>query len=146
MGLHKIFRLVALILSLIGIGFYALIFFKGDSVITQTGEGVSGFIIVAYTVLVIALILTILYTVIQLFTNKASLKKSLVSVGLFLLVVIISYIISNSDADIVVIDGVQIISETGSRWVGTGLRTFYFLAIIAIGLMIYSGVKKLIKN
>lgn len=146
MGLHKLFRLVALVLSLIGIGFYAFIFFKGDGVITHTGEGVAGFIFVAYAVLIIALILTLIYTLIQLFSNKDSLKKSLISVSLFLLVVIISYFISNSDAKIVVVDGVQIISESGSRWVGTGLRTFYFLVIIAIGLMVVSGIKKLIKN
>ena len=146
MGLHKLFRLVALVLSLIGIGFYAFIFFKGDSVITNTGEGVAGFIYVAYTVLIISLILTLLYTFIQLFSNKDSLKKSLISVGLFLLIVVVSYFISNSDAEIVMVDGAQVLSESGSRWVGVGLRTFYFLVVIAIGLMVFSGIKKLVKN
>jgi hypothetical protein len=35
-----------------------------------------------------------------------------------------------------------ILSESGSKWVGTGLYSFYILAIIAIGTMIFSGFKK----
>ena len=35
------------------------------------------------------------------------------------------------------------ISESGSKWVSTGLNTFYILAIGAIGAMVLSGLKKL---
>jgi hypothetical protein len=80
----------------------------------------------------------------QLFTHKDTLKKTLISLGVFILVIAISYALSEGTA--VTKDGVQIVSESGSKWVGTGLRTFYILAAIAIGSMIYSGVQKLIKN
>ena len=39
----------------------------------------------------------------------------------------------------------EILSASGSRWVGTGIRMFYFLAVIAIGSMLFAGAKKLIK-
>ena len=39
----------------------------------------------------------------------------------------------------------EVLSATGSRLVGTGIRMFYFLAIIAIGSMLFASVKKLIK-
>ena len=39
----------------------------------------------------------------------------------------------------------ELLSASGSRWVGTGLRTFYILAIVAVGVMLYSGVKRFLK-
>jgi hypothetical protein len=39
----------------------------------------------------------------------------------------------------------EVLSAAGSRWVGTGLRTFYILAVGAIGAMIFSGVKRFFK-
>jgi hypothetical protein len=39
----------------------------------------------------------------------------------------------------------EMLSASGSKWVGTGLYTFYFLAIIAIGTMIVTGAKKIFK-
>jgi hypothetical protein len=35
------------------------------------------------------------------------------------------------------------LSESGSKWVGTGLYTFYILAVVAILLMVFSGFKKI---
>jgi hypothetical protein len=39
----------------------------------------------------------------------------------------------------------EMLSASGSRWVGTGLRTFYILAVVAIGTMVFSGVKRFFK-
>ena len=40
----------------------------------------------------------------------------------------------------------EMLSASGSRWVGTGLRMFYILAALAILSMILSGAKKIIKR
>jgi hypothetical protein len=40
----------------------------------------------------------------------------------------------------------EVLSASVSRWVGTGIRTFYILSIIAIGLMLFSGVTKILKK
>ena len=52
-----------------------------------------------------------------------------------------------------IIDGVEtplkdgeVLSASGSRWVGTGIRTFYILAVGAISLMLFSGVSKILKK
>jgi hypothetical protein len=39
-----------------------------------------------------------------------------------------------------------ILSANGSRWVETGIRTFYFLTVIAVCSMGFGSVKKLIKK
>ena len=62
------------------------------------------------------------------------------SVGAFLLVVIIAYVMAEG-VETEMRDG-EILSASGSKWVGTGLNTFYILAVVAIGSMIYSGIKK----
>ena len=36
-------------------------------------------------------------------------------------------------------------TESGSKWVGTGLRVFYILIIAALGAMLAAGVKKALK-
>ena len=37
----------------------------------------------------------------------------------------------------------EVLSASGSKWVGTGIRTFYILAFLAIGLMLVSGARKI---
>lgn len=137
MALHKILRIVVLILSLAGIALLA-------TILTGNEGTISLYMYVAYIVLGVAIVFTLLFSLTQLFTHKESLKKTLLSVGLFIIIIAISYVLSEGSE--VTKDGVQIVSESGSKWVGTGLRTFYILAAIAVGAMIFSGVQKLIKN
>ena len=75
--------------------------------------------------------------------NGAKLKKALISVAAFALVVMISFLFSEG-VETPLKDG-EIFSASGSRWVGTGLRTFYILAVVAIGAMVFSGVKRFFK-
>ena len=137
MALHKILRIVVLILSLLGIGLLT-------TILTGSENYISLYMNIAYVILALAILFTLLFSFIQLFTHKDALKKTMISVVLFALVIVISYFLSEGVE--ITKDGVQVVSESGSKWVGTGLRTFYFLAIIAIGLMIFSGIQKLIKN
>lgn len=137
MALHKIIRIVVLILALIGIVLLA-------TILTGNQGMISLYMNVAYVVLAIAILFTLLFSFAQLFTNKDTLKKTLISVGLFVVVIVISYVLSEGEA--VYKAGQLVVSESGSKWVGTGLRTFYILTFIAIGLMVFSGVKKLVKN
>tara|TARA_R110000850_G_scaffold277058_1_gene421927 strand:+ start:173223 stop:173636 length:414 start_codon:yes stop_codon:yes gene_type:complete len=137
MALHKILRIVVLILALAGIALLA-------TILTGNEGTISLYMSVAYIVLGVAILFTLLFSLTQLFTHKETLKKTLISLGVFILIIAISYALSEGSA--VSKDGVEIVSESGSKWVGTGLRTFYILAAIAIGSMIYSGVQKLIKN
>lgn len=137
MALHKILKIVVLILSLVGIVLLA-------TILTGNEGTISLYMSVAYVVLGVAILITLLFSLTQLFTHKEALKKTLISLGVFVLIIAISYVLSEGAA--VSKDGVEIVSESGSKWVGTGLRTFYILAAIAIGSMIYSGIQKLIKN
>ena len=71
-------------------------------------------------------------------------QHSFTSAGLFLGVVVSACVLS-SGVETPMRDG-KVLSALGSRLVGTGIRVFYILAIVAVGLMIFSGGKKFIKK
>lgn len=139
MVLHKILRIVALILSVAGIIFLAMIISKGDDVVRQTGEGLDGFLYVAYIMFAIVLFFVIIFVLKGLLAGN--IKKTLIILGAFLAIVVISYVMADG-VETEMRDG-EILSANGSKWVSTGLYVFYILGVLAIGAMISSGLKKL---
>ncbi|PVW14285.1 hypothetical protein [Marixanthomonas spongiae] len=139
MALHKILKIVAIILSLAGIVFLGMILSKGDDVVKATGEGVDGYLYIAYITLAIVLLFVIIFVLKGIFAGN--IKRTLLSILGFLVVVAIGYALA-SGVETPMQDG-KMLSESGSRWVGTGLYVFYILAILAIGSMVFSGIKKM---
>jgi hypothetical protein len=124
-----------------GLIFWVLLVAKGDEVVKSTGEGVDPLIYIAYITLAIVLLFVVIFVLKGILTGN--LKKTLLSIGAFLAIVIVSYMMSSGSVEgLPLIDG-EPISESGSKWVSTGLNTFYILAIGAIGAMVLSGLKKL---
>lgn len=139
MGLYKILKIVALILSLAGIVFFAMLVTKGDDAVRASGEGLDGILYVAYITFAIVVLFVIIFVLKGLMSGN--IKNTLMSIGAFLAIVVVSYLLA---------DGVQttmkdgdILSANGSRWVSTGLYVFYALGVLAIAAMIFSGVKKI---
>ncbi|MAN58369.1 MAG: hypothetical protein CMC08_00875 [Flavobacteriaceae bacterium] len=141
MALHKILKIVAILLSVAGVIFLGMIFSSGDEVVQATGEGVDGYLFVAYITLALVLLFVIIFVLKGLF--EGNLKRTLLSVGAFLVIVLISYMLADG-TQMEMREG-EILSESGSKWVGTGLNVFYILAVLAIGSMVFSGVKKVTK-
>ncbi len=141
MALHKILKIVALLLSIAGIIFLAMIIAKGDTVVAETGEGVDGYLYVAYITFAITLVFVLFFVLKGIFAGN--IKSTLLAVGAFLAIVIIAYLLANGDP--MPMQEGEMLSASGSKWVGTGLYTFYILAILAIGSMIFSGIKKVSK-
>ncbi|HLW31009.1 MAG TPA: hypothetical protein VKX40_02020 [Aequorivita sp.] len=141
MALHKILKIVALLLSVAGIIFLAMIISKGDTVVTETGAGVDGYLYVAYITFAITIIFVLFFVLKGVF--EGNIKNTLISIGAFLLVVVISYVLAD-DTPMAMQEG-EMLSESGSKWVDTGLYTFYILAIVAIGAMVFTGIKKVIR-
>ena len=140
MSLHKILKIVALLLSVAGIIFLAMIIAKGDQAVTETGEGLDGFLYVAYITFAITVAFVLFFVVKGVFSGN--IKNTLISVGAFLVIVVISYALA---------DGTPMqmrdisLSASGSKWIDTGLYVFYIMGILAIASMVFSGVKKVIK-
>ncbi len=148
MNSQKIITIILGIVGVISALFLFMIINTGDDAI-KAGESngvVTTFMYIAYMVLLIVIGIVLLFVFKGLLSGN--IKKTLMTVGAFLAVVIISYIISSgTDLDLQpFIDKGVNLTEATSKLVGAGLYTFYFLAIIAIGSMLYGGSKKLSNN
>ncbi len=140
MALHKILKIVALILSVAGIVLWGMIVAKGDEAIIESGgEGLDGILYVAYITFAIVLVAVLIFVLKGLF--EGNIKKTLISVGAFLLIFVIAYVLSTG-VESTNRDG-EIITAQTSKWIGTGLYAFYIMAILAVIAMVFSGVKKL---
>lgn len=141
MVLHKILKIVALILSVLAVILFGMLLVKGDEVVTATGEGLNPYMYVAYAMMAIILVFTVVFAIKGIF--QGNVKKTLLSIGAFLVVVVISYVMSsNSIEGLPEVDGVAI-TPNASKWVGTGLYVFYILAVVAIGATVLGAIKKL---
>lgn len=102
---------------------------------------ITPFLWLAYIILLIAIVIVAIYVIKGLF--RGNIKTTLISVGAFVLIIVIAYVLTDG-SEVELKDG-GTLSASGSHWVGAGLATFYILAAIAVGAMFISGVKKLIK-
>ena len=141
MGLHKILKIVALLLGIAGVIFLAMIIAKGDEAVIATGEGVDGFLYIDYITFAITIVFVLFFVIKGIFAGN--IKNTLISVGAFLLVVIISYVLA--DGNPMTIKKNNMISNNNSKKEKKELYAFYILAILAVGTMVFGGIKKVTK-
>tara|TARA_Y100000992_G_C21105551_1_gene414739 strand:+ start:281 stop:730 length:450 start_codon:yes stop_codon:yes gene_type:complete len=149
MNIQTIIKIISAIFGLLGAIFLFRILGIGDEEIKMAASvgdfgSVSPLVSLAIAILVITVVVTILFSLLNLASSSEKLKKSLIFIGCFIVVMGISYALSDG-VETPMKDG-EMLSASGSRWVGTGLRMFYILAALAILSMILSGAKKIIKR
>lgn len=149
MNFQKIVKIIAGLLGILGVIFLFRIIGAGDEEIKMAAAmgdygTVSPLISIAQLILYVSVAATIIFSLLNLFGDGQKLKKALISVGFLVVVVGLAYALS-SGVETPLKDG-EVLSASGARWVETGIRVFYYLAAIAIGVMAYSGVKRLINR
>ena len=149
MNFQNIIKIVSALLGVIGVLFLFRIMNLGDDQIKMDASmgdfsSVSPLITLALIVLAIAVIVTLVFSIMNLASDSSKLKKALMTTGLFLLVVAIAYALSEG-VETPMKDG-EVLSAGGSRLVGTGIRSFYILTFVAFGSMMFSGIKKILKK
>jgi len=142
MGLHKILKIVSLILSIAGVVSLGMIISKGDDAVKLTGEGLDGFLYIAYLMFAIVFFFVIVFVLKGLMAGD--IKKTLITVGAFLAVVVISYVMADG-VETAMKDG-ETLSANGSKMISTGLNMFVILGAVAIGSMAFGSVKKIISK
>lgn len=140
MALHKIFKIVSLILAVVGVVLLGMIVFKGDDAIRESGgEGLDAILYLSYVIMAIICVMVLLFVIKGIFSGD--IKKTLISLGALVLVLVISYVLAEG-TESVTRDGEVVTAQT-SKWIGTGLYAFYIMAIGAVGAMVLSSIKKL---
>ncbi len=158
MILHKVFKYASLVLCLLAAIFFIYAMSIGDEPIQLDVDGVQSMTVVpmmyiAYIVMAIILVLVAVFVVINLVSKPAALKRALVSVGILVAIILVAYFVFADDSVLDPANGRQIMLDDGepltafdSRWIGASLWTFYIIAILAVGSILWAGVSKLIKK
>ncbi|MCH1608779.1 MAG: hypothetical protein ACJ0QE_02880 [Flavobacteriaceae bacterium] len=146
MKIQNIVKIISAVIGVLAAFFLLRIIGTGDDDIKMAATmgdfgAVSPLVELARIVLVLTVAITLIFTLRGLFSDLAKLKKAGIAIGLFLAVVFLSYALSDG-VETPLKDG-EMLSASGSKWVGTGIRTFYILAVLAIGLMLVSGARKI---
>ena len=149
MNLEKLTRIGCIALGVLGLIFLAIVFASGDDSIKMAAASgnygvITPIIILSQITLLIAVIVTLIFSLRGIAKDKSKMKNALKSAGLFLIVVVIAFVLSNG-VETPMRDG-KVLSAMGSKLVGTGIRVFFILSIIAVGLMVFPGIKKMFKK
>ncbi|MFT4611667.1 MAG: hypothetical protein ACJA1H_001902 [Glaciecola sp.] len=147
MNIQKIIKIVALVIGLIAVFFLIQIMMLGDEAIKADADNqavLSWFANLAYIVLAIAAITAVVFSLVNLVSHPDKLKKALMSLGVFALVLVVAWFAS-SGVETELTDGTML-SVNGSKMIEAGIKSFYILILLAAGLMLFFGVKKMISK
>ncbi len=144
--MNKIVNILKIVFGVLGAILFVRILNTGDDAIEadialQTSV-LNPYMWVSYIILGITILAVLAFSVKALFSGNV--KKTLISLGTFILIIAISYGIA-SGVETPLRDG-DVLSANGSRWVGAGLNAFYILAFLAIAAMLLSSVRKIISK
>lgn len=136
MDLYKLIKYIAFALGIIGAILAIMIMAGSDNVIDYI-------LYLTYVVLIFVIALVLIYVIKGLLAGD--IKKTLISLGLFFGIILISYFLaSGTDLNLKPFNDKGLgVTESTSKYVGTGLYAFYFLMAGAIIAMLLSSVKKM---
>jgi len=146
--MHKIVKIGLIVLGAIGL--ILCLQLPGTSVpVAEAVESASmhWMFMTTYTLLAVAVAFSLIFAMKNLFSNPQNLKKTLfVLIGL-ILVVALSYALSNGDDGTVEEMASRGVATTEStvKNIGAGLNMFFILVIIAVAAMAWGAIKKLSK-
>ncbi|WP_452230889.1 MULTISPECIES: hypothetical protein [unclassified Lacinutrix] len=146
MNSQKIITIIVGLIGVIAMFFLIRIIGAGDEAVKagESGGTVNTFMYIAYAIFIVTIALVVIFTLKNLFTHPAMLKSALMAVGAFLVVFAICYFVLASGEETPMREG-KMLSAGDSKLIGAGIYMFYALGIIAIGTMLLSSVKKMIK-
>ncbi len=145
-------KIVKIVLAVIGV-IAAIMWYQLPGKDVPVSEAVQSgpmniMFLIVYILLAIAVASSLLFTIANLIAHPKKLKKTLMVIVGFLVVLLIAYATSTgTDIDIEeMASRGKATTESTVRRIGTGLNLFFFLVIIAIGLMAWGGLKKVISK
>lgn len=141
MNLHKVTKIAAIVISVLSLVFLGGLMASEDA---ANSSWISPLIYLSYVILIACIALVLIYVFKNLFSKKDDLKKTFIFIGLFVALILVSFI--SADGTEVKSPSNEIIaSESTSKWVSTGLNMFYLLAVVAVGTMFWTGFNKIKK-
>ncbi|UOY07912.1 hypothetical protein L0P88_05020 [Muricauda sp. SCSIO 64092] len=146
--MHRILKIILIVIGIIAaiMCFFMMPDAADPEAINSTG--ISVMFGIMWLLLVIAAVSALFFGLRKMLTTKGGLKKALFSLGGLVVLFIIGYALSNSEEAEAVVQtfaGRDIEPTTGTvKNIGMMLNVFFGMVLIAVALMIWPGIKKLI--
>ena len=144
-------KILKIVLIVIGVIAAALSFFfmpSGDDPAAIDSGSIDLMFLLTWLLLIAATVLAVFFGLKKMLTTPGGLKKALFSIGGLAVLFIIGYALSNGDEAQAVVDtfaGKDIQPEVGTvKTIGMLLNVFFAMTLVAVLLMIWPGIKKLI--
>ena len=144
-------KILKIVLIVIGVIAAALSFFfmpDGDDPAAIDSESINLMFLLTWILLITATVLALFYGLKKMITTSGGLKKALFSLGGLAILFIIGYALSSSEeanAVVSTFEGREIEPTASTvKSIGMLLNVFFGMTFIAVALMIWSGIKKLI--
>ncbi|MDG5490786.1 hypothetical protein [Psychroserpens sp. SPM9] len=147
MNIQKIIKIVALVIGLIAVFFLVRIIMLGDDAIKADVDNqavLSWFANLAYVVLAIAAISAVVFSLVNLVSHPDKLKKALLSFGVFAVILLVGFFLSSGEERLLS-DGTTL-TATQSQMIEGAIKAFYILILLAAGLMLFFGIKKMLSK
>lgn len=144
--MHKIVKIVLIVVGLIGAVLWFMLPERDMPAAEAAQNGaMNAMFWITYLLLAVAVVFSLLFALVNLFSNPSSLKKTLFVIVGFLVVVAIAYALS-SGTDVSIeemADRGIATSESTIKRIGAGLNMFFILTAIAVIAMLLGGLKKM---
>ena len=134
MNSYKLIKYTALTLSLLGVLFVLMI------QMLDMLQGIDYILFVAYVIMALIVSSVLFYSVKNIVSDKESLRSTLKTVGIFLVLFLICYFVLARGEETPLRDG-KMLSAAGSKLISAALFMFYSLIAIASGAMLWFSFK-----
>lgn len=142
--MNKVIKLILIAIGLIAVAFWFSLP-SGEDPNAINSSAINAMFIIMYLLLAIAVVVTLVFGLAKLLSDRSSVKKTLLALGGLAVVVAISYGLSSNNQEVVTTMAQRGMETTEStvKIIGMGLNVFFILTFIAVLLMVIPGVKKL---
>ena len=134
MNSYKVIKYTALTLSLLGVLFVLMI------QMLDMLQGIDYILFVAYVIMALIVSSVLFYSVKNIVSDKESLRSTLKTVGIFLVLFLVCYFVLARGEETPLRDG-KMLSAAGSKLISAALFMFYSLIAIASGAMLWFSFK-----
>ena len=139
--LKKIFKGVSIILIVIAAIYQIVVFYQGNS---PSDSVLNGYFSIAYIAFGLAVVLALVFPVLQIVANPKGALKSLMAVAFLAVLWLVAYSLSNNTFTPLELEKMNTTAAT-SKLVGAGLIYTYFMFAMALGAIIYTGIANFFK-
>ncbi|MFD2588598.1 hypothetical protein ACFSQJ_16830 [Croceitalea marina] len=143
--MQKILKIVLIVIGVIGAVLSFFFMPSGDDPEAINSGAIDLMFVLTWVLLIAAAALALFFGLKKMMTTPGGLKKALFALGGLAVIVAISYGLSSGDEAKSIADAMADKGATEStvKNIGMGLNVFFILTVVAVALMVWSGVKKI---